>query len=369
MNLPRRGENIRKRKDGRWEARYKKGVDDQGNTIYGSVYAKTYREAKEKQQLRYQQLQLSERSISSEMKLADALEMWLGDNRIRLKDSTQYRYRYLSQIHILPELGETQIGKLTSDAVNAFLIRKLESGRKDGSGGLSPAYVRSMGVLIGSVLSYAAARGWCSPMVGNIHQPPNAATGMRILSENEQKILTDHCFRNDDVTTLGILLSMFAGLRIGEICALSWDDVDLKNRIIHVRHTVSRTGKGNPLVIDSPKTRSSLRDIPICSGLMPVLERQYQCRISDYLISDKPGFTDPRTYEYRYHKVLRQCGIPPTNYHALRHTFATRCVGSGVDIKSLSEILGHANASTTLNIYVHSSMERKRTQLEKILAP
>lgn len=366
--MPRRGENIRKRKDGRWEARYKKGVADNGTAVYGSVYAKTYREVKEKQRLR-QQLRYAENIVSSGMTLKEVLDLWIEDNRIRLKEATQYRYRYLSETHILPEMGEIRIDKLTTDAVNSFLMRKLESGRRDGTGGLSPAYVRSMGVLISSVLSYAAERGLCKPAGGKIHQPPAQVIGVRILSENEQQILMDHCARNENTTTLGILISMYSGLRIGEICALAWEDVDLENRILHVRHTVSRVGKGAPPVIDTPKTKASARDIPICSALMPVLERQLQCRVSDYVISPKNGFTDPRTFEYRYHKVLRQCGVQPTNYHALRHTFATRCIASGVDIKSLSEILGHANASTTLNIYVHSSMERKRTQLEKIFAP
>ena len=125
-------------------------------------------------------------------------------------------------------------------------------------------------------------------------------------------------------------------------------------------------GTATRLIIDPPKTKSSLRDIPLSRQLMAVLLPLYEKRRSEYVISDKSGFVSPRTYEYRFHRVLDRCGLPSINYHALRHTFATRCIELGVDVKTLSEILGHANVSTTLNTYVHSSMERKREQLEKL---
>lgn len=182
------------------------------------------------------------------------------------------------------------------------------------------------------------------------------------------------CLAETDETKVGVLLSLYAGLRIGEVCALTWGDIDLDERIIHIRHTVSRVNKNiengaksTTLIIDRPKTKSSFRDIPLCSKLIPVLAELKKRTASPYVISNREQFISPRTYEYRYHKLLRASGTTDINYHALRHTFATRCIEAGVDVKSLSEILGHADASITLNTYVHSSMERKRIQLEKLV--
>ena len=164
---------------------------------------------------------------------------------------------------------------------------------------------------------------------------------------------------------------MNTGLRISEVCALRWNDIDFEAEILHVRSTVARVkGEGGDcatkLIIDRPKTKASLRDIPISRKLMGALISLYKKRKSEYVVSKKVGFVSPRTYEYRFHKIMMQYDMPAVNYHALRHTFATRCIELGVDVKTLSEILGHANVSITLNTYVHSSMERKREQLEKL---
>ena len=138
-----------------------------------------------------------------------------------------------------------------------------------------------------------------------------------------------------------------------------------------MRHTVARvksedSSNTTHLIIDTPKTKASIRDIPISSALLPILIKMKEKSISPYVISDTNSFVSPRTYEYRYHRILDKCNIQSVNYHTLRHTFATRCIEAGVDVKSLSEMLGHANVGITLNTYVHSSMEMKRSQLEKL---
>ena len=187
-----------------------------------------------------------------------------------------------------------------------------------------------------------------------------------------QNKLENYLLQDIDETKLGVYMSLYTGMRIGEICALSWEDVDLQNRVIYVRHTVVRIrteedGKViTKQIIDRPKTNASLRCIPICSSLLNVLGSYAEHSRSEYVVSNNPQFVLPRTYEYRYSRLLKLSNIPHINYHALRHTFATRCIESGVDVKSLSEILGHANVSITLNTYVHSSIELKREQLEKL---
>lgn len=373
--MPRRGENIRRRKDGRWEARYKKGVGHAGRAVYGSVYGKSYREVKAKQLKKLQDL--TKTTIATDKGypyFRDVLSLWMEDSRVRLKGATECRYRNLIAEHILPQLGNKQVNELTGPVINAFLAEKLDHGRLDGKGGLSSAYVRSIMLVIKAALNYAAEQSLCLPIRSKISKPPVVPKDLPVLSITEQKLLETLCMVETDETKAGVMLSLYAGLRIGEVCALAWEDIDWEKNILHVRHTVSRINRNiendarsTMLIIDRPKTKASFRDIPLCSKLISVLAALKKQASSSYVISNRAQFISPRTYEYRYHKLLRASGVADINYHALRHTFATRCIEAGVDVKSLSEILGHADASITLNTYVHSSMERKRIQLEKLV--
>lgn len=371
--MPRRGENIRKRKDGRWEARYPSGVNEKGQKTYSSVYGDTYKEAKEKRNWALQHQNSYPKMLSNTPLFSELLALWIADNRIHLKDATIYRYSYLIETHILPELGGIQVDKITSSTINAFLAKKLSDGRIDGRGGLSTAYVRSIMLVINSALQFATENRLCSPLLTQIHKPPLQSKELAVLSKDEQRILESVLLTNMDETKLGIYISLYTGLRIGEICALSWEDIDITNRIIYVRHTVTRirvneNGKSvTKNSIGTPKTKSSLRCVPICSALAHVLNDCLPNVTSEYVVSNNAGFVSPRTFEYRYKKILKEGRISFINYHGLRHTFATRCIESGVDVKSLSEILGHANVSITLNTYVHSSMDLKKAQLEKLV--
>ncbi len=373
--MSRKGENIRKRKDGRWEGRYKKGVKENGTTDYGSVYGKTYKEVKTKLLTAKQNLKIDEVPINVEKCFSEVLRSWEETNRIRLKGGTKYRYAYLIEMHIIPELGKLKLSQITSATVNAFLVKKLQNGRLDGKGGLSPSYVSSMMTVISSALSYAVAEQMCPPLKTPIHKPQTEKEELDILSMDEQLVLERYAMTELTPTKVGIMISLYAGLRIGEVCALSWDDIDLENEVIHVRHTVARVKDSDPgsekktvLIIDEPKTKASKRTIPIPSTLLPVICEFKKISSSRFVVSDKKTFLSPRTFEYRYHRALEACGVNPVNYHALRHTFATRCVEAGADVKSLSELLGHANVSITLNTYVHSSMSLKKCQLEKMAA-
>lgn len=368
--MPRRGENIRKRKDGRWEARYPKGKNKNGHTIYGAVYGNSYKEAKEKRHhIQQQNTRVTRRSDHT---FRELLCLWVEDSQIRLKASTVYRYQYLIDTHILPVLGDLPVDGVSEHVIHSFLLDKLHSGRLDGSGGLSASYVRSITLVIGSALRYGAQHGLCSATDSHVSKPALLQKDLPILTKENQALLESTLSVNTDETKLGVYISLYAGLRIGEICALSWKDVDLKNRIIYVRNTVVRVkssesnSKKTHLTIDKPKTSASYRSIPICSALLPVLNVCAEKAVSPFVVSRSTDFVSPRTYDYRYKKILKESGVPNINYHALRHTFATRCIEAGVDVKSLSEILGHANVSITLNTYVHSSMDLKRMQLEKL---
>lgn len=310
---------------------------------------------------------------NGEFRFGDVLTLWLENNQIHYKGATLNKYRYLIKTHILPQLGELKLSEIKSIDINTFLNEKIEKGRLDKKGGLSASYVRSMMLIIRSALSFAADENMCLPLKSPIYKPVLPKKAHRILSSEEQRRLENYLIQNKNATNIGVLLSLYSGLRIGEICALKWDDIDFNNNVIHVRHTVARVSncntfaqKSSKLIIDSPKTRASVRDIPILSMLLPSLREAFEKSNSNYVVSNSENFVSPRTFEYRYHCILKQCDLNSINFHMLRHTFATRCIQSGVDVKSLSEILGHSNISITLDTYVHSSIEMKRTQLEKL---
>jgi len=368
--MARRGENIRKRKDGRWEGRYKEIDPIYGTAKYSSVYGRTYREVKGKMAEARANASLPKASKNSRKTFADVLWLWMDANRMRHKGATEAKYDYLIERHILPELGAMRPSDINSTVLNEFIYRKSTNGRLDGSGGLSPSYVRSIVLIVQSALAFAVDEKICLPINIKANKPAIEKSELTVLNAGEQKALEESLMCDTDGTKLGVLISLNTGLRIGEVCALTWDDIDFNERIIHVRNTVARvkavSGSGTELIIDKPKTQNSLRDIPISSRLYPVLEGMKKRAYSEYVISDTNTFMSPRTYEYRYHRILNQCNIRSVNYHVLRHTFATRCIEVGVDVKSLSEILGHASVSITMNTYVHSSMELKRKQMEKL---
>lgn len=370
--MPKKGENIHKRKDGRWEGRYMKGRNVNGKIIYGSVYAKTYREAKEKLKEINKNPEYYKESVYKEKIFKEVLVMWMDNNRIRYKGATINKYQYLIDTHILPELGNEKISYLTATKINTFLTKKLSYGRLDQTGGLSASYVRSIMLIIQSALKFAAEEQMCLPLKTSICKPILEKKDLCILDIYQQRKLEEYLSIDADHTKIGIFISLHTGMRIGEICALSWDNIDFSNNIIHVRSTIARvrddtSEKSNSkLILDTPKTLASIRDIPISTYLLTFLSQMKKHAKSSFVVSDKLSFVSPRTYEYRFHKILKECGLPSINYHALRHTFATRCIEAGVDVKSLSEILGHANVGITLNTYVHSSIEMKRQQLEKM---
>lgn len=370
--MPKKGENIRKRADGRWEGRYKVDTLPNGKTKYRSVYGKTYKEVKSKMYFCASQSYFSDKEKTSQkILIRDIIDTWINTNKSTHKGATEIRYEYLIKKHIIPELGDVPLSSVTSSMLTSFMNRKLEQGSLNGKEALSPAYVRSIMSVTLSILQFAVNEGLCQPLNINLQKPSIDKRELEVLSVFDQNRLESALLNNINETKLGILISLNTGLRIGEVCALSWNDIDFENQIFHIRSTVARvkstdSGVNSKLIIDKPKTKSSLRDIPIPSKLLTILVSMKKQSKGKYVVSAENSFVSPRTYEYRYHKILDEYNIPSVNYHTLRHTFATRCIEVGVDVKTLSEILGHANVSITLNTYVHSSMELKRQQLEKL---
>lgn len=369
--MPKKGEHIYKRKGGRWEGRYRDGTYRNGKAIYRSIYGQNYYEVKKRLAI-CEEVKAATKSPSKKPPLfKDAVILWQKTNVGRYKGATALKYDNLINNHILPILGEYRLSELNTLLLTDFMDNKLTQGRIDRSGGLSSSYVRSIMLVVQEIIDFAEEENMCAVTKAKIHKPRAEKNELEILDVSSQTYLEKQLILSPDETGIGILLSLGTGLRIGEVCALRWSDIDFEKAILHIRSTVARVkntdGTGmTKLIIDKPKTKSSLRDIPIPKRLMDILVLLYEKRRSEYVISDRDGFVSPRTYEYRFHKVFEENHIKSVNYHALRHTFATRCIEHGVDVKTLSEILGHSDVAITLNTYVHSSMDRKREQLEKL---
>ena len=264
--MPKRGDNIRKRKDGRWEGRYKKSRSSDGRIVYGSVYGKTYKEAKEKLASAAKYPLQPAASKRQEKTFGEVLNLWMDNNRARLKGGTINKYQSLIETHIMPELGEIKITELSSTKVNTFLESKMSKGRINGSGGLSPSYVRSIMLVVNAAIKYAVSEQLCVPLKTPICKPPAGKPELSVLTAVEQKKLETALLDQFDPTCAGIYLSLHTGLRIGEVCSLAWDDIDLNAGVIHVRHTVARVRCNDPagsttLIIDTPKTKASKRDM------------------------------------------------------------------------------------------------------------
>lgn len=370
--MSKRGENIHHRKDGRWEGRIKIGTYSDGRPKYKSLYGKTYKEIKSKMQtVSWDSFQVP---LKNKTSFEFVLLQWLENSSMNRKKATQYKYKYIIEKHIVPELGHMNVAEINSSVINAFLNKKIERGCLNKNCGLSESYVRTMSIIIQSTISFAFNEKIIHENNVLINKPTIKKKDIPIFSKSDQALLENFIRIDTDSVKLGIMISLCTGLRIGEVCALAWNDIDLNNDLIHVRHTISRVedtenvDRSTKLIIDTPKTESSIRDIPISSGLKKYILKQKEMSSSPFVISDKDSYVSPRTYEYRYHKVLKECGINNINYHALRHTFATRCIEAGIDVKTVSEILGHSNVSITLNTYVHPSMDTKRAQLEKLMS-
>lgn len=370
--MPRRGENIYRRKDKRWEARIPKGKDLNGKTLYHSVYGHSYKEVKRKRELLLAEKQIPavRKDETIKKSFAQALELWMACNQVRLKEQTFQRYQHCAEKHILPVLGTCLLEELDAVIVNQFLQQKLDRGRLDGKGGLSCNYVRLMATLIHSVIKFAVSEGFCQPMKGQVYKPRQEKKKVMVFRKEEQNKLEEALGEAVSGANLAIYLSLHTGLRIGEVCALRWQDIDFRERILHVNSSVVRINQVGKTIlkISTPKSITSKRIIPMGDQLTELLKREWERTNSEFVVSEKKKdiFINPRTLENRYKAILKKCNLDIVPYHTLRHTFATRCIESGMDVKSLSELLGHSSAKVTLDIYVHPSIELKRNGMMQL---
>lgn len=359
--MSRRGENIYKRKDGRWEGRYKL---DGFSGKYKYVYAHTYKETKEK----LRELKTKQYSQSKKRILVSSLcEEWLEFKKQDIKESTYIKYRNIILKHIKPIIGHLYTNSLRDEDMQKYALLLKNKG-------LSNKSVRDILSAVSAILKYAKKIG---VYTDNIHiedlYPKSEKIQIRILPDDERIRLESYLLKSNEPAKFGILLALYSGMRIGEICALKWSNINLETETISVVQTLQRLqdreNKGKTkILISEPKSQSSKRIIPIPAFLTELLRKIKPQNPCAYFLTGNLSLIEPKTLQNKYKRCLKECDIPYINFHTLRHTFATRCVQVGFDIKSLSEILGHSSVGTTLNLYAHPTLEYKRSNMNK-LAP
>ncbi len=367
----RKGENIFKRKDGRWEARYIKGYDLSGKAKYGFCYGKTYKEAKEKV-TKYKAALISGNPVfssGSRRRFAFYCDEWLRQRKSRIKESTYIKYDTVLEKHIKPKLGGCFPLGITTGTVDDFSKELLFND------GLSVKTVHDILTLLHGILKYTALQfPGIFPTI-EINYPKEVRKEMRVLSYEEQNRFAEFLLNDTDCCKFGILLMMTTGMRIGELCALKWENINLRERTIRISGSLQRlhnTGADGEtktrIVIGSPKSSTSARTIPITDYTLELCRRFEVKNAGAYVLTGNERYMEPRTLQYRIEKYTDECELNGVHAHTLRHTFATRAVEVGFEIKSLSEILGHATTTITLERYVHSSMELKRINMDKLAA-
>lgn len=316
------------------------------------------------------------RENQEDVRVEDLARQWLEQSRLRVKESSYVKYWNQLNVHILPELGEMMLSELTTDRVNQFLLSQLAEGRVDGRGGLSEKTVQDLYTLLKTVCIFGETMGYNIPCRFELLRFRRYVRdpGTRALDSRQCEILEKELFSSDSRINTGMIISLYMGLRLGEVCALKRENIKYDECILQVRMTmqriqdVDRTGEAKTRIIMTvPKSRSSVRDIPIPDFVMERLGDFRAAAPETWLMTGSTErFMEPRTLENGFKRLVNECSLNDVNYHILRHTFATRCIECGFEIKTLSEILGHSNVNITLNRYVHSSMESKRKNMSKI---
>ncbi len=282
------------------------------------------------------------------------------------KQRTYDRYYQIINTHIIKELGHYRLDDLSALILQKYVSCLLTNGNKRTGVPLSANSVNSIISIIQSSLKVANMLGlvkeYCA---GKIVRPKIKEKQVLCFSIQEQKQIEHYVLSSNKKKLYGIIICLYAGLRIGELLALTWDDIDLIRGIMYISKTAYDTKNGR--CIDSPKTITSVRIIPLPKQLLSILKELKKSNRSNWVIVDNESkIISVRSYQRSFELLLKKLKIEHKGFHALRHTFATRALECGMDIKSLSEILGHKNTNTTLNRYVHSLLEHKQDMMNKL---
>ena len=301
----------------------------------------------------------------SKKTFSQIVELWKVDKKLYVKKSTLSAYILLIENHLLPEFGNSS--EIEEEQVQKFVFQKLEQG-------LSQKTVKDILIVLKMILKFGAKNKWIQFSPFQIQYPTvRENQQIEVLSRTHQKKVMNYIQEHFTFRNLGIYICLSSGIRIGEICALTWKDIDTDNGIIYIRKTIQRIyviengERRTELLLDSPKTKNSIREIPMSRELLRMLKPFKKIvNPSFFVLTNDSKPTEPRTYRSYYKNLMRQLEIPEIKFHGLRHSFATRCIESKCDYKTVSVLLGHSNISTTLNLYVHPNLEQKKKAIDQM---
>lgn len=363
--MSKKGENIYKRKDGRWEGRYIKGRNKSGSIKYGYVYAKKYSEVKTKLIVVKADLIGSGNKEYKEELLEVWCDFWLvNEVKSLVKSSTYAQYYWLCNNYIVPFFKNNYLHNITDDHIQNFIItlekRNLASGT-----------IRNIFALLRKMLIAAENNQllFGSPYK-KIRLPHKKNNSVVALSRTDQRKLEAIAFNEKGCSP--IILSLYLGLRIGEISGLKWSDIDFNKEVVYIKRTVSRVktsfeaGNKTNIIISTPKTEQSSRVVPLSKKIIHYLLNKKEYSQSDYVVTCKNSLAEPRVIRYRFKSAIKKAAISDTHFHILRHTFATRCIEMGTDITSLSKLLGHTSVKMTLDIYTDSMLESRKEIVQRL---
>ncbi|WP_374123652.1 site-specific integrase [Leptotrichia hongkongensis] len=310
--------------------------------------------------------------LNKNLKYEEWLDIWMEKERFFIKESTYATYTNIIENHLKPVLGKKKINNITNEDLQNFIILKLSTSKKNLEKGLALKTVKDMTVLIKNTLKTATQNKLISFQNFQCKFPSSfSKSHLKTFSVEEQKILFKYLINNQNSKNLGILLCLQTGLRLGEICGLQWQDINLEKSTLTICRTLQKiyikekNKSYSKTIISTPKTKTSNRIIPLNIDFINLI-KPFQQNKNNYFITNSTNYLKPHCYRYYYQKLLHFLNLPKLRFHSLRHTFATQAVELGIDCKIISEILGHANMNTTLNLYVHPKTEYKRKCLDLI---
>lgn len=352
--MSKRGENIYKRKDGRWEGRYLKP-----DKKYSYIYGNTYKEVKEK----LNAAKVNLKNKSGKTKISVLCDKWLEYKEQYIKESSFVKYKNIAEKYIKPYFEKIPANKVDEYVIETFV--KYLSDR-----GYSSKTVKITLAVLEGVFSYSKIK---IDFSFNRFIPKPEQKEIHILTEKELIRLERYLSKSEDPCKIGVLTALYTGIRIGELCALKWENIDLANGFIRIAATLQRiqdfketSDKKTKIIITEPKTPSAKRIIPLPNLLINKLKCIKPKTDKAFLLTGNERFIEPRMLNVIFKKYLKECGIDDINFHSLRHTFTTRCIETDFEPKALSEILGHSSVNTTLGIYTHPSLEYKRENINRL---
>ena len=365
--MSRRGENIYKRKDGRWEGRYQKGRAENGKIKYGSVYGRSYQETKQKLyplKIKYQTLMALHGKSAAPF--YQWVNQWLVEVQGKIKPATYASYQYKMDHYILPALAERSLNEVDEEQVTLLINDWKEKGLKTSS-------IRVLFQVLNNCFSLAVKKNiLLTNPCSQVMPPASEKKQVQSLSKKEQASLERVAEETPAKKGLPIILALQTGMRIGEIAALRWENIDFEANLISVEKTLQRISyfarekNQSQLVLSSPKTASSKRLIPMTKLVRKVLLKEKKQRTGEFVFSVNGHPCEPRLISYHFQKLAKTAQVFGKHFHQLRHTFATRCVEKNRDIAAVSAILGHASTQMTLDTYSSALMEQRMKVIQTL---